>query len=186
MLAAGSLIVTNFASAPFPHPQRANGHRYRNQVFPAPLHYSDSRVALFVPGGFRAGKQVDFVVHIHGWRAALEELLEKFKLVDQFRASGRNAVLVVPQGPLRAPDSFGGKLEDRDGLRRLLTEALAVLREHGDYRPGGHWPRHPLRPQRRVPRHRRYARSRRLARLDQGSLSLRRSLWGDRQTTSRG
>ncbi len=71
------------------------------------------------------------MVHIHGWRAALEELLEKFKLVDQFRASGRNAVLVVPQGPLRAPDSFGGKLEDRDGLRRLLTEALAVLREHG-------------------------------------------------------
>jgi hypothetical protein len=125
------LITTNFASAPFPHPQRANGHTYRGEVFATSLHYSDNRVALIVPGGFRPGKQVDFVVHIHGWRAALDELLEKFKLVDQFRASGRNAVLVVPQGPLRAPDSFGGKLEDRDGLRNLLTEALAVLRARG-------------------------------------------------------
>ena len=81
------LITTNFASAPFPHPQRANGHTYRGEVFPAPLHYADSRVALILPGGFRPGKQVDFIVHIHGWRAALEELLEKFKLVDQFRAT---------------------------------------------------------------------------------------------------
>jgi len=128
---AEMLITTNFASAPFPHPQRANGHTYRGEVFRASLHYADNRVALIVPGGFRPGKQVDFVVHSHGWRAALDELLEKFKLVDQFRASGRNAVLVVPQGPLRAPDSFGGKLEDPDGLRNLLTEALAVLRARG-------------------------------------------------------
>jgi alpha-L-fucosidase len=128
---AASLIITNFASAPFPHPQRANGHTYRGEFFPASPHYSDCRVALAIPAGFRAGSRVNFVVHIHGWRAALDELLEKFQLVDQFRASGRNAVLVVPQGPLRAPDSFGGKLEDSDGLRRLLTEALAVLRDRG-------------------------------------------------------
>jgi len=30
--------------------------------------------------------------------------------------SRRNAVLVVPQGPRNAPDSFGGKLEDADGF----------------------------------------------------------------------
>lgn len=129
--AGDMLILTNFASAPFPHPQRTNGHTYRGESFPAARHYSDSRVALFVPSGFRAGKQVDFVVHIHGWRAVLDRVLERFQLIDQFQASGKNAVLVVPQGPHDAPDSFGGKLEDGDGLRRFLAEALSVLRERG-------------------------------------------------------
>jgi hypothetical protein len=41
-----------------------------------------------------------------------------------------NAVLVVPQGPRNASDSFGGKLEDPDGFKRFMEEVAASLREH--------------------------------------------------------
>jgi hypothetical protein len=44
-------------------------------------------------------------------------------------ASGRNAVLVVPQGPYDSPDSFGGKLEDSDGFKRFMDEVTQTLRE---------------------------------------------------------
>ncbi len=127
----GELFFTNLASAPFPHPQRADGHRYGGQHYPAEKHYRDNRVAIFVPKNFRAGTNVDFVVHFHGWRARLDRVLEKFELVGQFAASGRNAILVVPQGPLDAPDSFGGKLEDAGGFQRFMDEVLGVLRERG-------------------------------------------------------
>jgi hypothetical protein len=46
-------------------------------------------------------------------------------------ASRRNAILIVPQGPLDASDSFGGKLEDADGFKRFMAEALEVLRQQG-------------------------------------------------------
>jgi hypothetical protein len=43
--------------------------------------------------------------------------------------SGRNAVLVVPQGPRDAPDSFGGKLEDPDGFKRFMDEVVQTLHQ---------------------------------------------------------
>jgi hypothetical protein len=43
--------------------------------------------------------------------------------------SGRNAILVVPQGPRNAPDSFGGKLEDPDGFKRFMADVADTLRQ---------------------------------------------------------
>jgi hypothetical protein len=127
----GRLIFTNFASAPFPHPLRAQGHSYQDQSFSAAEHYQDSHVALFVPKDFHAGPEVDFVVHFHGWRNSVSNALVKYRLPEQFAASHRNAILIVPQGPLNAPDSFGGRLEDADGFKRFMAEALEVLRQQG-------------------------------------------------------
>ena len=124
----GTLRVTNLASAPFPHPQRAEGHRYKDKVYPAEPHYRDSTVAIFIPKGLRVGRTVDFVVHFHGWNNHVESVLGQFKLIEQLAESRRNAVLVVPQGPRDAPDSFGGKLEDRDGFQRFMTDVLAALK----------------------------------------------------------
>ena len=133
----GRLIITNFASAPFPHPLRAEGHSYQNQLFSAADHYQDSHVALFIPKNFRPGRAMDFVVHFHGWRNNVTNVLARYRLPEQFSASRRNAILIVPQGPLDAPDSFGGKLEDADGFKRFMAEALAVLRENGVTTDGG-------------------------------------------------
>ena len=126
---SGQLIVTQLTSAPFPHPKRAEGHKYQNKLYPATEHYSDNTVAIFIPKGFRETDQVDFVVHFHGWKNNVEGVLGQYKLIEQLVESGRNAVLVVPQGPRNAPDSFGGKLEDPDGFKRFMAGVVEGLRQ---------------------------------------------------------
>jgi hypothetical protein len=125
----GELIVTHLASAPFPHPKRAEGHTYQGQLYAAKEHYGDNTVAIFIPKGFRETGQVDFVVHFHGWKNNVEGVLRQYRLIEQLNESGRNAVLVVPQGPLNAPDSFGGKLEDAGGFQRFMTDVVETLRQ---------------------------------------------------------
>ena len=125
----GELIVTQLATAPFPHPKRAEGHTYQGQLYAAKEHYWDNTVAIFIPKGFRETGQVDFVVHFHGWKNNVEGVLRQYRLIEQLSESGRNAVLVVPQGPLDAPDSFGGKLEDAGGFKRFMADVVETLRQ---------------------------------------------------------
>ena len=127
----GNLMVTQFVSAPFPHPARAHGHKYHTNFFSAAEHYSNSDVAIFVPKNFRATDKVDFVVHFHGWMNTVASTLTNYQLLEQFSASGKNAVLIVPEGPHNAPDSFGGKLEDTNGFQVFMAEAMATLRADG-------------------------------------------------------
>ena len=123
----GEVIVAELISAPFPHPQRAEGHQYKNRLYPADKHYSDSSVAIFIPKGFRDIGRTDFVVHFHGWRNHIEIVFSQYQLIEQIVESGRNAILVVPQGPFDACDSFGGKLEDADGFKRFMSEVMDTL-----------------------------------------------------------
>lgn len=130
----GHLILAPFASAPFPHPDRAKGHTYKGKTYPARDHYSDNTVALFIPRGFRETGSVDFVIHFHGWTNTVATTLRTFRLVEQLVASGKNAILIVPEGPHNAPDSFGGKLEDPDGFKRFMAEVVATLRARADFK----------------------------------------------------
>ena len=132
--AYGRLIVTQFVSAPFPHPARAEGHMYKDKLYSAAEHYSDSTVAILIPKNFREGRSVDFVVHFHGWNNTVAGTLNTYKLAEQLVASGKNAVLVVPEGPHNAPDSFGGKLEDAGGFKRFLDEVVATLKQRGVFK----------------------------------------------------
>ncbi len=127
----GQLIVTQFVSAPFPHPARAAGHKYQNLFFSAAEHYSNSDVAIFIPKNFRATDKVDFVVHFHGWMNTVASTLTNYQLVEQFSASGKNAILLVPEGPHNAPDSFGGKLEDTNGFKNFMAEAVEKIGASG-------------------------------------------------------
>jgi hypothetical protein len=126
--AQGELLLVQLPSAPFPHPKRADGHRYNGKLFSAKEHYSDSSVAIFVPKGFRETGKIDFVVHFHGWSNHVVGVLDRYRLIEQFVASNRNAVLVIPQGPRDAQDSFGGKLEDLDGFKRFMADVADTLR----------------------------------------------------------
>lgn len=125
----GQLLVTQFVSAPFPHPARADGYTYKGKSYPAKEHYIDSTVAIFIPKSFRETGSVDLVIHFHGWFNTVGGTLAGFQLIEQLVASGKNAVLVVPEGPHNAPDSFGGKLEDPEGFKRFLTEITATLKQ---------------------------------------------------------
>jgi hypothetical protein len=126
---SGELILTQMVTAPFPHPKRAEGHKYHDKLFTAKEHYSDNTVALFIPKGFRETGKIDFVVHFHGWGNHVEGVFKRYLLAEQLVESKRNAVLVVPQGPYDASDSFGGKLEDPDGFKRFMDEVIATLRQ---------------------------------------------------------
>src|SRR5215831_3722716 len=125
----GKLLLTQLVSAPFPHPQRVDGREYKGQFFLAKEHYADSTVAIFIPRGFRETARIDFVVHFHGWKNHVAKVLEHYRLIEQFQESRRNALLVIPQGPYDAPDSFGGKLEDPDGFRRFMDAVMTTLKE---------------------------------------------------------
>src|ERR1019366_5798975 len=127
----GTLLVTQFVAAPFPHSARAQGHQYHDEFFSAPEHYADSTVAMFIPKNFRAADKIDFVVHFHGWRNTVAGTLEQFQLVEQLCDSGKNAILIVPEGPRNAADSFGGKLEDTNGFKVFMAEAIEKLRASG-------------------------------------------------------
>ena len=130
----GRLILAPLASAPFPHPDRASGHTYKGQLYPAKDHYSDSTVAFFIPRGFRETGAIDVVIHFHGWTNTVAGILTTFHLVEQLVASGKNAILVIPEGPHNAPDSFGGKLEDPDGFKRFMAEVVVTLRARADFK----------------------------------------------------
>jgi hypothetical protein len=123
----GETIVAYLSTAPFPHPKRAEGHKYNNQVFPPDKHYSDSTVVIFIPMGYKQTEKVDFIVHFHGWWNNVDTVLERYRLIEQFYESGKNAILVVPEGPRNAPDSFGGKLEDPGGFKRFMDDIVNLL-----------------------------------------------------------
>jgi hypothetical protein len=123
----GELLIAHLSSAPFPHPLRAAGHTYQKHLYPADKHYNDSSVALFIPRGFRQTEAVDLVVYLHGWRNNIDTALGKYKLPQQFYESDKNAILVFPEGPRNAPDSYAGKLEDAGGLKRFVADIVDFL-----------------------------------------------------------
>jgi D-alanyl-D-alanine carboxypeptidase/D-alanyl-D-alanine-endopeptidase (penicillin-binding protein 4) len=127
----GQLVVTQLTTAPFPHPARAQGYTYHDKFYSAQEHYSNSCVVIFIPKGFRPTEKVDFVVHFHGWNHTVAGTLDEYKLIGQFADSGRNAILIVPQGPYNAPDSFGGKLEDTNGFKNFMDEVAATVKDSG-------------------------------------------------------
>jgi hypothetical protein len=127
----GQFLKFQLSSAPFPHSRRASGHVYGKQLYPAEKHYSDSSVAVFIPKGFRSTEAVDFVVHIHGWWNNIDTVFSRYRLAQQLVESGKNAILVVPEGPRNAPDSFGGKFEDPGGFKRFIDDVALVLFRNG-------------------------------------------------------
>jgi hypothetical protein len=120
----GTTLRFYVKNAPFPHSKRAEGHVYQKQNFSSKRHYQDSSVLVFIPKGYRFAVKTDIVVHFHGWYNHIDSVLSTFKLIEQFAAAHPNALLIIPQGPKDAPDSFGGKLEERGGFKKFITEVL--------------------------------------------------------------
>lgn len=118
----GRTFVVSLRSAPYPHASRANGHTYQGKMYDAATHYSDSSVGIFVPDTWRPGGATDAVVHFYGWNHDVAATFQTYRLREQFVASARNAILVVPEGPTNAPDSGDGKLElDEGGFARFMA-----------------------------------------------------------------
>lgn len=113
----------------FPDTLRSAGHKYNGKLYPAVDHYSDSSVKVIVPPGFTPGKKIDLVFWFHGWYNNIDSSIKVFHLRDQFLAAGKNAVLVIPEGAVKAPDSYGGKLEQPGRFNNLIQDVLQQLKE---------------------------------------------------------
>jgi hypothetical protein len=122
-----SLIRYHSAYSPFPDTARMHGHLYNKQVFDFTNHYNDSSVLVYVPTGFSKNKPFELVVWFHGWNNNIDTAAKEFKLIDQFEATGRNAILIFPEGPKNAPDSYGGKMENPGVFEYFVQELLVQL-----------------------------------------------------------
>jgi len=121
------------SNSPFPHPARRDGYRTSSgEFYPYKGHYDDSTAVVVIPKGFHeVNRAVDLIVHFHGHRNDALNVMEQFALPQELLASGKNAILVIAQGPKNAPDSFGGKMEEPGGFRAFVTELLQVLQREG-------------------------------------------------------
>jgi len=120
-------------NAVYPHPSRQDGWQYHDKFFPRDPHYLDSSVVVIVPKGFHqnAKGDVNLIVHFHGWNNDNLGVLEKYPLAQQLSAARRNSLLVLAQGPWRASDSGGGKMEDEGGFRRMVEGIISTLTVDG-------------------------------------------------------
>jgi len=130
----GELIRLESHFSPFPHPDRFAGHVYGDSLYSFQKHYNDSSVAVFIPPGFKEGANLDLLFYFHGWGNNIDTSLARFALREQIAASKRNVILVFPEGPRNAPDSFGGRLEEPGVFKDLVADVLQQLQTMGKIR----------------------------------------------------
>lgn len=112
--ALGTTVTLELEHAPFP----AAGFAYR-----------DATVIAFVPRHFRASRDgsVSVIVHFHGHSTTAERATNAHQLREQLFDSKQNAILLVPEIAVMAPDSAAGKLETPGAFARLIDDALRTL-----------------------------------------------------------
>jgi hypothetical protein len=96
-------------------------------------------VLVFVPRHHRpaANRNVGFIVHFHGHNTTAERAIAAHQLREQLDDSKQNAILVVPQLAVMAPDSSAGRLDAPGTFNKMLTEVLALLDTHAARRELG-------------------------------------------------
>jgi hypothetical protein len=127
----GQTAIFPMENAPYPHESRAEGFQGSSQFYPRDPHYVDNSVALFIPKGYRPAKKTDLLYYFHGHGNNIRMAFEKQRVRELVVASGKNVILVFPEGPKDAGDSGLGKLEDPGGLKRLTEEVLNKLCAEG-------------------------------------------------------
>src|SRR5688500_10323464 len=112
--AIGTTLTLELEHAPFP----AAGFAYR-----------DATVIAFVPKHFRPSRDgsVSVIVHFHGHSTTAERAMNAHQLREQLFDSKQNAILLVPEIAVMAPDSAAGKLETPGAFERLVADALRTL-----------------------------------------------------------
>src|SRR5205814_7358206 len=119
--------LKDFSTAPFPHPNRADGWTNRAGKTFSAEHYRDSTVGIVIPKTYTPSEKIDLIVHFHGHNNYVASVLDTYHLAAEVVASGKNAILIVPQGPREVPDSNFGKMEDAGGFEALVRDVVKFL-----------------------------------------------------------
>jgi hypothetical protein len=123
----GEYIISTMQNAPFPHKSRKNGHTYNKTFLSMEDHYNDNSVGILIPPDYNKSDSVDLIIHFHGWGNNVAKEIQKFNFRNLLAQSGKNVIMLLPQGPENAQDSTCGKIEDPDGLKKLVYEVLEFL-----------------------------------------------------------
>jgi beta-lactamase class A len=118
------------AAAPFPHRQRRRGFKASDgTLYPYHPHYDDNSIVVVLPSTFQeTAGGTNVIVHFHGEMGDNMAALEADQMPQALADQKINAILILPQGPYRARDSFGGKMTDEGGLKRLMEDLLATMK----------------------------------------------------------
>ncbi len=93
--------------------------------------WTDTTVLIAVPLSYTGGPSTHVVTHLHGFNATLPATSDAQALVPLMAASGRDAVLVVPQGPVNAASGDFGQLMQPGGHADLVRDVISVLYRDG-------------------------------------------------------
>lgn len=94
--------------------------------------YSDSSVRICVPTGLSDVGDVGVITHFHGHNATIDEVDDYQHLHAQAALSGRDAIFLLPQGPVEAADGDFGRLDEPGGFADLVRDTLALLYREGE------------------------------------------------------
>ncbi len=126
------------APKPPPHDVLAGGWHWRLATPNGPVH-------VWRPAGYDA-RTAGAVVYVHGLYTHVDEAMREHKLAEQFAASRRNALFIVPEAPASGDEApFWKSLKalfetTRDKLHLPLPRgSLAVVGHSGAYRTIVNW-----------------------------------------------
>jgi len=113
----------------FPHENRKEGHVYKEQHYSIQEHYRDSSVIMFIPSYYTPKDSIDLVFYFHGWNNNIDTTIYKFNLLEQFYSSSKNGILVLAETAVNSPDSYGGKLQEKDIFKNLVTDVFQKIED---------------------------------------------------------
>ena len=122
-----NLFKITSSNTSFPDTGRMQGHIYNNVLYNTADHYSDSSVIIITPKKFKAKKKIDMIFWFHGWNNNIDTALIEYGLSRQFAEADVNAVLVLAETAKNAPDSYGGKLEQKNTFEKLVKDVIKEL-----------------------------------------------------------
>jgi hypothetical protein len=125
------LVHITSSHTSFPDTGRLNGYLYDSVLYTASAHYYDSSVLLIIPKHLQTTQKTDFIFWFHGWHNNIDTAADFYKLIKQFIASKRNAILVLAETAKDAPDSYGGKLEQPGMFKALVNDIMNELKKKG-------------------------------------------------------
>lgn len=100
---------------------------YNGKTFAWQQHYYDSSVLVYIPAQFNKKLPFKLVFWIHGWYSNIDSAFVRCNLKDALDSCWQNFILLMPEGPKNAPDSYAGKWEKPNQFNLFVADIQQQL-----------------------------------------------------------
>lgn len=122
------IIKLSSAYSMFPDSLRKIEPRaYNNKQYTWQEHYNDSIVLVYIPSHFNKKSPFKIVIWIHGWFNNIDSAFKVCQLKEALDSCQQNFILLMPEGPKNAPDSYAGKWEKPNHFNSFLADIQGQL-----------------------------------------------------------